>query len=611
MPTTKKKGAKKKRKRGRPRKDPYGVPAADRKLLMLIPGYDPFRDARGYHYDPELAAKAVDFFEEVLTHQKGRWAPQNIKLEKWQKAILMNLWGWRTPEGKRRYRRLFMYLPKKNSKSTMGSGIALLILRTDHEPGARIVGCAHAKQQAGYIFEDAAGMVRKSKWLSQGLKIFGARGGSVERMIAYDDEMANYRVSASDPATFDGANIHAAIVDELHRFDDTEFVDLVEQSTTARDNWLIVYATTADSARKESACNMKLAKARNVRDGIDRDARFLPAIWETTDEDDWTDPMVWKRVNPNWGVSVDPEEFRSAFEEAKKFPSKQANFKRLRLNMVTDAAKIWIPSEWWTKCGPAVDPADPYILQATRRDEMLAELAGQECVAGLDVSVKNDLTALTLIFSRLLEKDGYTSRLFRSLHWFWCPRERAEERSRREEVPYLAWAEAGWIELTPGDIIDHGRIETTICDLSRVVRIMRVGVDPAYSAWVVQRLQDARGFEVELVRQGWQTLSDPCKEFEAAVQAGTWSHDGSPVMGWNVRNCVAWRDKADNITPDKKQSNERIDGVSATVTALALAISQAPPDRGSPWSDDDRDSPWSQALPTVSDGPWLPNREDG
>jgi phage terminase large subunit-like protein len=557
-----------KRKTRRKAVDEYGVPDDIRPLLMLLPRYDPFRDAAGFAFEPEKARIACDFFPDVLTHTQGPLAKKPIRLEDWQKSLLMNLWGWRRPNGKRRYRRCLLYLPKKNSKSTTGSGIAILILRTDHEGGARIIGAAAAKKQAGYIFDTAAGMVLQSDWLKRDLKVFGLRGGSVERSIAFDAEASKYYVVASEAKTFDGDNIHAAIIDELHRFDDSKFIDLVEASDAARDNSLILYTTTADYNRKESPCNLKLAKARNVIAGIDRDPTFLPAVWEATEEDDWTSEEVWRRVNPNWGVSVDPEAFRADFQKAVDQPSYRADFKRLRLNIVTDASVVWIPGEKWT--AGAVQSTDTTV---ERRKALIESLRGRECYIGLDLSSKLDLTSMTVLFPELVVEQDAERRRYTSLHYYWVPHENAVAREKRDHVPYLAWREAGWVEFTEGSIVDYSWIRHTIKEeIAKLFTIREIGFDPYGAAQLSVQLSAEDGFPCVEVGQGWKTLSEPCKEFEASILAGNWTHDGSPIMDWNVRNCVAWRDKAGNITPDKETSTERIDGVSATVTALARAM---------------------------------------
>jgi phage terminase large subunit-like protein len=557
-----------KRRAPAPSVDAFGVPDDLRPLLMLLPGYDPFRDAEGYVFDAEKARKAVEFFPDVLTHVKGPLGKKPIVLEDWQKAYILNLWGWRKPSGKRRYRRSLLYIPKKNSKSTMGAGIALLMLRTDHEPGARIIGAAFSKKQAGYIFEDAAGMLANSKFLRRDLQAFGVRGGSVERSIVFDAEGSKYYVVASDVKSFDGDNIHGAIVDELHRFDDSKFIDVLEASDAARDNSLIIYTTTADHNRKESPCNQKLAKARNVIAGIDRDATFLPAVWEASADDDWTSEEVWKRVNPNWGVSVDPDAFRADFKKAVDQPSYRADFQRLRLNIVTDASVVWIPGDRWT--AGAVPSDDP---SAARREKLIESLRGRECYVGLDLSSKIDLTTMAILFPQKVMDENGERRLYTSLHYYWVPRENAVAREKRDRVPYLAWKELGWLEFTAGSIVDYSWIRHTIKEeIAKQFRILEIACDPHAATQIMTQLTNEDGFAGVEVLQGWKSLSEPCKEFEASILAGHWTHDGSPIMEWNVRNCVAWRDKAGNITPDKEASNEKIDGVSATVTALARAM---------------------------------------
>jgi phage terminase large subunit-like protein len=561
-----KKKTRKKAKRAKRRQttaELFGVPAEHDRIMRLIPKYDCYRDANNCYYDAHAAQQAVDFFEQYLTHHKGALARTAFMLEDWQKAILYCLWGWKRANSTRRYRRFFLYVAKKNGKTAFCAGILLLALSTDPEIGAEIIGAASSKEQAGHIFTTAAGMVKQSPALRKRLKVYGASGGGQTKRIVYAARDSVYKVVASNADSEDGMNVHLGIVDELHRMDDSEFVDLLEDSDAARRQPLIGWITTADYNRPESPCNKTLARARGVRDGTTPDPEFLPVIYEPDPDDDWHDEATWKKANPNWGVSVDPVAFRKRYDRAKAEPSYRNKFKRLRCNIVTDASQVWVPVEKWEAGGPT------RITSAEEtRAHIIERVKGLPCYLGIDLSSKIDLTACTAVWPEKI--DGVDH--YHSMHYFWIPEDKAYEKEHEDSVPYPAWAEDGWIEMTEGEIVDYKWIKARVVALGAQFNIAEIAFDPWSALQIATQLRDDEGFETVEVRQGFKSLSEPSKLWEAKVVAGQWHHDGNPVMTWNVSNAVSRTDPSDGLKPDKQTSTQRIDGVASTITSLARAI---------------------------------------
>ena len=133
---------KKPRRKAKPktpaRKRKPRIPAKWKKIIMSIPGYDPIATAGDCYFDVEAAEMAVEFFPECLCHVKGKLAGQPFKLQKWQKGVIANLFGWKRPDGTRRYREALLYVARKNGKTSLAAGIVLCILFTEEEPGAEI-----------------------------------------------------------------------------------------------------------------------------------------------------------------------------------------------------------------------------------------------------------------------------------------------------------------------------------------------------------------------------------------------------------------------------------------------------------------------------------------
>ena len=315
-----------------------------RDLLSLLPGYDSEATADPSDYfDAEAAQLALDFFRECLTFIEGERAGEPFELEPWQQAIVAALFGWKRADGTRRYRESLIYVPRKNGKSPFCAGITLLVAYADGEPGAQLYSAAADRDQAALIFRHCAGMIARDPDLASRSRVYRSF-----KSIEFPDNSV-YKALSSDADTKHGLGAHLVIVDELHAHPDAELVETLVTSTAARRQPLVIYITTADYNRV-SICNQKYEYACKVRDQILEDSSFLPVIYEALPDDDWTDPEVWRKANPNLGVSVKLEYLERECRRAKAEPSYQNTFRRLHLNQRTSQDTRWLSVEDWEAC---------------------------------------------------------------------------------------------------------------------------------------------------------------------------------------------------------------------------------------------------------------------
>lgn len=523
-------------------------------LIRLIPGYDPYnfkistavarhKEDPPYWFDEEESEKVISFFAECLTHVKGELAHKPFELGNWEKAILANLFGWKRKDGTRRYREAFIYVPRKNGKTTLVAGIVLYTLFCDNEPGAEIYSAAAERDQARLVFDQAKGMVLQEPELAKRCKIY-------QTSIVIESTSSSYKAISAEANTKHGYNTHLAIIDELHAQPNRELVDVLATSTGARRQPLIVHITTADFER-ESICNEKLDYARKVRDGLIEDPSFLPVIYEATPEDDWTDPAIWEKANPNLGVSVSREYLERECQRAKDQPAYENTFKRLHLNIKTEQETRWLSMEKWNACG-----------------HMYGEdaLAGLPCWAGLDLASRTDLTAFVLVF--------HDDTKYKVVPYFWIPKDKAHEREKRDRVPYLTWARQGHIYLTEGNTTDYRFIRQKINELSKVFKIQDIGFDPWNAQHLCTELMEEDGFQMVEFRQGTVSMNEPCKEFERLMLCGDLWHNNNPVLNWMASNVSVKSDPSGNIRPVKPEEKgaARIDGIVAAVMGLGRAL---------------------------------------
>jgi len=506
-----------------------------------LPGYDPWATAaKGERFDVETAQLAVEFFEECLVLIEGEKAGQPFYLEPWQRAIVGTMFGWKRADGLRRYREAFVYVPRKNGKTPLAAGIILYALFCDHEPGAQIYSAAAEREQAALVYRHAAGMIARQPLLDSRAKVY-----KTFKSIEYPAENSLYKALSAESETKHGFSSHMVVVDELHAQPNGDLVDVLQTSMGARREPLLIHITTADWHRP-SVCNRKHDYATKVRDGVIEDSSFLPIIYEATAEDDWTDPEVWARCNPNLGVSVQLDYLERECRRAQNEPSYENTFKRLHLNLKTEQDVRWLQLDKWDRCDGQPVCEGP-------------------CWGGMDLSTTRDITAFVLVWRN--EAGG-----FDVLPHFWIPEDGARQRERRDRVPYLTWANQKLLTLTPGNVIDYGYVRREIVRLAGEHDVQQIGFDPWNARQITGELLEDDGLPMVEVRQGFVSLNDPTKELERLVVAGLLRHGGNPVLRWMAGNVVVRPDPAGNIKPDKAKSTERIDGIAALVIALSRAL---------------------------------------
>ncbi len=528
-------------------------------IIQLIPGYNPLDgiEGTGLWFDYDAARDACDFFPEFLTHVKGELAGQPFVLEPWEQAILANLFGWKRADGTRRFREALIFVARKNGKSPFGAGIALLVFITDGEPGAEIYSAAAEAEQAGLIFNMAVGMVNNDEDLASRVQVYK------RSMVLRDDPMSVYRYISADAKSKHGYNTHLGLVDELHVCE-RELIEVLDTSTGARRQPLLLYFTTSDYQR-ESICNEKYDYASRVRDGEVDDLYFLPVIYEISKEDLEKDPDCWKKeeywrkANPNLGVSKNLVDLERQCMKAQESPAFQNEFMRLHGNIRTETETRWITSDKWRLNDGPLD---------------ISLYEGKECAgAGLDLGNTSDLTSLCLDFDNADGGHDY-------FWWNWMPRVKAQELDRKRGVPFVTWARDGWLTLTDGNEIDYAEIRAAIVDIGTRFGIPNIAVDRLFQG--AQLCQDlaGEGFEVTEFGQGWASMTVPMVELMERICRGEARHGDDPVARWCSGNITAIMktgktvDSGKALSPGKTERWMKIDPLVTMIMATGIGMSR-------------------------------------
>lgn len=505
-----------------------------------------------YVLDERLGGRICQFIE-LLPHIKGEWAKPvyldgkltyaKLQLEDWQVFIELQLFGWiHKDTGLRRFRRSYEEVARKNAKSTRAAARQLYLLTADGEPGAHCYSAATTGEQAREVFDVARNMaLRESEFLAR----FGVDVGKHD--ITVPQTASSFKPLNAEGSTLDGLNVHAAVVDELHAHKRRDLWDVLDSATGARSQPLLSAITTAGTDRS-GICYEQRDYTIKVLQGVVVDETHFGIIF-TIDEDDlWHDPKIWRKANPNLGISVKVDDLEAACKKALAMPSAVGNFLTKRLNVWVSSDSAWMDMLAWDKC------ADHKLT--------LDQVKHLPCWPALDLASKVDVAAKVRVFHDAA-KDHYYC-----IPTFWLP-ERAIEQARNSQ--YDGWRRAGHLQVTAGEVIDFDAIEDAIRADVTTLNVQEVPYDPHQATQLVGHMLDERVPMVE-IRPLVLNFSEPMKHLEALVLSGKLTHDGNPVMTWMMSNVVCHRDAKDNIYPRKEREENKIDGPVALIMGIARSM---------------------------------------
>lgn len=504
----------------------------------------------GAWFDEAAAAKAEAFFPKYLRHTEGEWAGRPFELAAWQRLIVRSVFGWKRADGTRLIRRVWIEVPRKNGKTEFAAGISILCLIGDGEIGGQGYSLACDKDQAKIVFEKAGVMVSMSPALTQILEVF-------KTSVFCPQLKAGFKPLSNTASTKHGFSPTFAIGDEVHEWRDGEVFQVVHDGMGARAQPIEFLITTAGITDRGFA-NEQHDRALQILNGDLVDPTTLVVIFAADEEDDWTDEAVWAKANPNLGVSPKLDFIRQQCTEARESPRLENNFKRFHLNMWTEQVTRWLPMEKWKLCTARPDDPDYWKV-------LPEELKGRECWVGADLSSRSDLTALTAVFPPLEKGDRW-----KYLWRFFVPDERIAERSKKDRVPYDIWAKSGAITATDGNVIDYDRVRQALMDWADRFVVREIAFDRWNAQQLATQLVD-EGAQVVGFGQGFGSMSDPAKDFEAQILQGVIEHGNHPVARWCAANVAIKEDPAGNIKPDKEKATEKIDGIVSAVMGLGRA----------------------------------------
>lgn len=515
-----------------------------------------------YVLDRATGARVCRFIE-LMPHIKGEWAKpiwvdgkmqyNKLHLEDWQAFEEFNLFGWKHRDtGLRRFRRSYEEVARKNAKSTRIAARQLFLLTADGEPGAHCYSAATTGDQAREVFDTARNMaLREPEFLAR----FGIEVGKHD--ITLPASASSMKALNAEGSTLDGLNIHGCSVDEMHAHKTRAVWDVLDSATGARSQPLISAITTAGFDRS-GICYELRDYSIKVLEGTVEDNTWFASIYTLDEGDIWHDERVWRKANPNLGISVKVDDMQAACRKALAQPSAVSNFLTKRLNVWVSSASAWMDMTAWEKC------ADHALR--------LEDFAGEPCWIGMDLAEKRDFAALVLVFRR--DED-----------WYFFPRlylnESAIEQSGNAHLQ--GWARAGHVIMTDGNVTDFDVIADDLRRFCTDHQVREIPFDPALSRYFASKLVE-EGLPLVEIRQAPMFFTQPLIHVENLVLEKKLHFDGNPVFTWMVSNVEVQTSKFSGLKhPTKSREENKIDGPVALFMGLGRAMLGAPAEARSWW----------------------------
>jgi phage terminase large subunit-like protein len=518
-----------------------------------------------YYFDEPTADWVINLVKS-FKHTAGEFYGKPFGVQPFQAFILASVFGWlKKRDGKRRFDKLFISMARKNGKSELMAAIMVVMFLFDKEARANVYSAATDESQAKECFIPAEKMIE----FIQEESPFFKKTVSIQKAGIWKphDKSSMRALTRQKDGKFDGKNIHCSIVDEYHAHKTSDLLDVLESSTGSRSQPLTCIITTAGFDRSSPCYDLEKTYKKILNGTLVENETFcilfIPEEVENATAGDstgaitaidYSDPKIWKKGNPNLGVSLYLDKFKSAYIKAHNHGgAKWVEWLTKKCNVWTDSASTWLPHDIVVKCG---------------EEFTLEDMRGRDCFLGLDLAAVYDLNSLNLFFP---SRDGIEPHKHLSYHF--VGKEGLRERARRDDVDYYRWVQNGHLILTEGTSTDYKMVKKKIFEIAEVVNV----VELAYDRWncyeIISDIID-EGITCQGFGQGYGSMSAPTKRIDqlyrnVLVDDGIEQirHNNDPVLLWAFSNVVLRIDPAGNWKVDKDKSKMKVDPVVAHIMA--------------------------------------------
>lgn len=533
-----------------------------------------------YYFDVDEADRVIKIVK-LLRHTKGSFARKHFDLQPYQAFILANIFGWLYKSTKlRKYKKAYIETARKSGKSEFAAAIEILMAFFDGEEGADVYTVATKKEQANYVFKAAMKMMRMLRQDSETM-----RDRIKLQSWLISDNVTDSIIDrlTADANKEDGANPYCGVIDEFHAHPNDGIYKVVETGVGSRDNPLILIITTAGFNKQGPCYLMRKDVVIPMLEGLVVNEHLFAMVFTLDEGDEWTDPKVWIKSNPNLGNTPKLDSFKALIEQA-ALEGSSARVQALTksLNVWTDQADIWIAAEEWRNCA--------------NRNISIEDFEGKYCYCGMDLAAVNDLAVIVYVVPVQpgVDQPHYFIRPF-------CPSAKIQNNQRTDGVDYRRWSEQGHITVTPGISIDYDEIYNEIMHTNSFCEVRLIEYDRARAHSLITKLEEAN-IACNPHKQTGMAFNNSVDAFEAMVWAHPKNlrakhvdgkdddivmvHDGNPVMAWMMSNVEIMYDtngnrkiaKSSVVGGGKTKFANKVDGPVAAMMATTAML--FPPESG-------------------------------
>lgn len=489
-----------------------------------------------FYFCPDRAERFLRLVQK-FKHVKGHWENPYIILEPWQCFGFMNMYGFISRKtGSRRFRTSHWELARGNGKSANASQVGLYHLSLESPVGNEVYSAATKKDQAKIVLDSARLMAKGNKGF---LKKTGTR--VLAHSINHDSSGSIFKALSSDSDGLDGLQPACAVIDELHAHKTRLVYDAIDSAMSKRRDSLLFVITTA-GFDTSGIGHSQSVYAKKVATGEVEDDSFFAFVFTLDEGDDIYDPANWPKANPNFGISVDPQNFASKAEKTKVSPEDKRNFLVKHLNLWINSMSPFFSMEKW---------------DAQKRDIKLQDFIGQPCWVAVDLASKCDLVSFSYIFKVNGEYQLFTENFI--------PKETVEQSDNNS---YLKWVHNGELTQMEGAVINFPKLQDILYERSKMFKFKGCHFDPWSANEFAQRMIN-RGIDMIEFRMSTPNLSEPMKKIDAELRDNKLVHSGNSLERWCFSNVVAKRDANDNVFPRKENEKLKIDPAVASIMAMA------------------------------------------
>lgn len=506
-----------------------------------------------WKFDEEKGWRPIRFIEKKCHPTKGSF--KHLVMQPWQHFVVGSMFGWiNKSTGVRRYRESLIFVARKNGKTELESGLADYMAGFDGENGPNVYFLANSQKQASLLYEGSRTMIQKSPWLSD-------RFVPNRSEIRYPKTGGKILAMSAEKNNKDGENVHFAVFDEIHEYQDYSLINVMRNSRGTRKQPLIVYITTAGYVLDGPLVDM-VDQGHDTLDNYEDDInnRTFYYLASLDDKEEVNDPKMWVKANPNIGL-MQLADMITDFQNERRVPAQFADWLTKRFNIFSEVDEL--------------SYITPEILQKNTRHLDLEELRGHECVGGYDLSDTEDFTSACLEFP--LDDGGVFI-----LEHSWIPHARYERDKNPERI--RKWEHDGEVTIIPGDYVDYSYVLDWFNEQAQKYDITIIRYDPAKAIRLNKELEEA-GFETDKVRQGFFTLGGAMQNFKELLLDGKVVFNEQSMFKWYLNNVHLRQDRNDNWLPTKTSQSRKIDGFAAALDAHVSVVDMlVEPDNGGPAS---------------------------